>query len=272
MEKIDKSYLMRVLKNLYLQDSLKKEIAFELKSTIDEAQEKKTLKEVLKDLGSPEEIAHEFMENYANTYENMGFINALLYSFRVKNFQIQSQKKLWNLPLISIATGFNPKTGKPHVAKGIIAFGSIAEGLLAIGGIAVGFLALGGVAAGGLALGGITFGLLGLGGLVLALLLGLGGITFAGHLSLGGLAISRKYAAGGLAHAPHAYSGHSTAADLPSWMIWLVEPQRFALILGLAVGLILFLILGFLLVLYLFRLKDRKNLNQIIREINRYQY
>lgn len=111
------------------------------------------------------------------------------------SYEYRSPARLFGLPLLHIAYGFNPQTGAPRVAAGIIAIGNISFGLFAIGGFAFGGFALGGIAAGIAALGGLALGGVALGGAALAL-----------FLAIGGLAASLQYAVGVLALAPHALS------------------------------------------------------------------
>lgn len=111
-------------------------------------------------------------------------------------WEYKSKLTVFGLPLIHIASGVDPKTRRPRVARGIFAAGNIAVGVVAVGGVALGGLTLGGaslglVCFGGLAIGGAAF----------------GGLALGGYLALGGLAISLGYAAGGLALAPCALSG-----------------------------------------------------------------
>ena len=114
-------------------------------------------------------------------------------------YEYKSSTELFGLPLVHIASGYDQATGRPRVAKGIIAIGNIAIGVLAIGGFALGGLTLGGLSLGVLALGGLAAGGFAIGGLSI-------GILFAG----GGLAISALYAIGGVALAPHAISSLGT--------------------------------------------------------------
>jgi hypothetical protein len=112
------------------------------------------------------------------------------------NYEYRSETELFGWPLIHIARGFDPATGRLRVARGIIAIGNVALGVLAVGG----------VAAGGLTIGGLGIGLITLGGLAI------GGIAFGGmalgaFLAVGGLAISLMYAIGGGAIAPYTISG-----------------------------------------------------------------
>jgi hypothetical protein len=106
-------------------------------------------------------------------------------------FEYKSKMEFFGWPLIHIASGYDPQTMRPRVAKGVIAIGG-----LALGGVAFGGIALGGVGLGLLAFGGLAVGAFALGGGAL-------GIIFAA----GGLAISAMYAIGGMALAPHAISG-----------------------------------------------------------------
>lgn len=107
-------------------------------------------------------------------------------------YEYKSQAAFLGLPLIHVAVGLDPKTGRKRIAKGVIA----------IGDIAVGVFALGGVALGGLTLGGVSVGLAALGGLAIGLGVGLGGLAI-GYVAVGGLAIG-YYAFGGLALGTHA--------------------------------------------------------------------
>jgi len=120
-----------------------------------------------------------------------------------QNYEYKSEAEFFGLPLIHIASGIDPQTGAPRVARGIIAIGNIAIGLLAIGGLAAGGITLGGLSLGVLAVGGMAVGAVAAGGGAL-------GLIFA----LGGIAISLGYAIGGLALAPHFMGGNGIDAGL----------------------------------------------------------
>ena len=107
-------------------------------------------------------------------------------------YEYRSETRIAGLPLVHIAQGIDPETGRPRVARGVIAIGNIALGVFSIGGISAGVFSLGGVSLGLLAFGGVAMGGVAAGGLAVA--------TF---LALGGAAISLEYAIGGLAVAPH---------------------------------------------------------------------
>jgi len=61
-------------------------------------------------------------------------------------YEYRSKTELFGLPLVHIASGFNPLTRRPRLAKGIIAIGNIAVGGLAVGGLSFGVVSLGGLA------------------------------------------------------------------------------------------------------------------------------
>jgi hypothetical protein len=108
-------------------------------------------------------------------------------------YEYRSKETLFGWPLVHIATGIDPSTGRKRIAKGIIAIGDVA-----IGGVAIGGCAMGGFALGGLALGLVT-----LGGMSIALLLAVGGGAISTGVAIGGGALG-YYALGGGAIGPHA--------------------------------------------------------------------
>lgn len=101
--------------------------------------------------------------------------------------EYRSEASLFGWPLLHIAHGVDPRTGRRRVAKGIIAIGDTAIGVVALGGTAWGGLAMGGVATGVVACGGFAAGGVAFGGLALAFL-ALGGFAL-GLVAIGGMAI-----------------------------------------------------------------------------------
>jgi serine/threonine protein kinase len=97
----------------------------------------------------------------------------------------RTQRTLFGWPLVHIATGQDPVSGKARVARGIIAIGGVAQGVVAIGGVAMGVFSLGGLALGGLAYGGGAFGLFVIGGLAVGLIAAAGGLAVA-PIAMGG--------------------------------------------------------------------------------------
>lgn len=92
--------------------------------------------------------------------------------------RIRSDKTLFGLPLISIASGpvANEKFGHARgfiaigdVATGVIAIGGFARGIVALGGCSIGAIAFGGVVIGGVAVGGIAAGMIATGGVAIGL-------------------------------------------------------------------------------------------------------
>ena len=134
-------------------------------------------------------------------------------------YEYRSPTRVLGLPLVHIAQGVDPETGRVRVAKGIIAIGNIAIGVLAVGGLAFGGLSLGGLSLGLLAIGGVALGGVSFGGLAVAL-----------FLALGGAAIAGQYAIGGLAIAPHSISGAGSdpvlVGKLQEWLGWVIGRGR----------------------------------------------
>ena len=102
-----------------------------------------------------------------------------------KGVRYQSKRKLFGLPLISIATGPSQgqRRGRP---VGVIAIGDMPRGVIAIGAMPIGGIAVGGMSCGVVSFGGLSLGVVALGGLSI-------GVAALGGLAVGG------WAAGGLA-------------------------------------------------------------------------
>jgi serine/threonine protein kinase/capsular polysaccharide biosynthesis protein len=108
----------------------------------------------------------------------------------------RSEATLFGLPLIHVATGIDLTTGRPRVAKGIIAIGGLAKGVIAFGGMAMGGIAFGGGAIGVIAIGGGALGLISVGGLAIGLLAAMGGGAI-GFIAAGGGALGYLTYGGG---------------------------------------------------------------------------
>jgi hypothetical protein len=133
---------------------------------------------------------------------------------RVRGYEYRSDSSLLGLPLLHVAQGVDPKTGRPRVAIGVIAIGNIAFGLVAVGGIAFGGIALGGVAFGGLlVVAGVALGTV-----------AMGGVAVGGLLAMGGVAMSLFVAVGGAALAPYSISAVGVSPELATW--WAQLTQR----------------------------------------------
>jgi hypothetical protein len=171
---------------------------------------------------------------------------ALVRAFGV---EYKSRASILGLPLVHIAMGIDPRTGRKRIAKGVIAIGDVAVGVLAMGGVAAGGVAFGGVAVGVLSIGGAALGVLAaIGGLAV------GGFAFgglaAGAIALGGLAVG-YYAFGGAAFGAHVVSG--TIRDpaameffnpwAGNWMRWLTILSVFVPVFGAVMAGVIWLVL-----------------------------
>ncbi len=108
----------------------------------------------------------------------------------------RSKATLFGLPLVHVASGLDPATGRQRVAKGIIAIGGMAKGVIAFGGMAIGGIAFGGGAVGVIAIGGGAVGLISFGGLAIGLLAAMGGGAI-GFIAAGGGALGYLTFGGG---------------------------------------------------------------------------
>ncbi len=111
--------------------------------------------------------------------------------------EYRSRATLFGLPLLHVATGTDPATGRARVARGVIAIGGIAQGVVAFGGVAMGGLTFGGLSLGVIAFGGCALGLVAFGGLAVALLVAFGGAAVA-PIAIGGGAIGYLASGGGV--------------------------------------------------------------------------
>lgn len=141
----------------------------------------------------------------------------------------KSKQTILGLPLVHLAFGMDPSTGRARMAKGIIAIGDQAMGVIAVGGVAYGGLAIGGVGIGLISFSGLALGLwIAIGGCALGLF-SLGGLAI-GAVSVGGCAVG-YFAAGGsglAAHGLFTYARDPVAQQFfgnsidawPGWLAW----------------------------------------------------
>ena len=116
---------------------------------------------------------------------------------------VRTKSGIFGIPWVHVASGTDPATGRPRVAKGIVAVGPtaigvVAVGLRAFGLMPVGLVAIGAMPVGLVALGGLATGLLGVGLMTSALM------SFAWLQAVGLLALSANRAVGLIALAPTA--------------------------------------------------------------------
>jgi predicted Ser/Thr protein kinase len=163
--------------------------------------------------------------------------------------EYRSKTTIFGIPLLHIASGIDPKTGKRRIAKGIIAFGDVA-----IGGFACGGVAMGGITFGGLCLGMISFG-----GLAVGLVLAIAGMAI-GSIAFGGLAIGAVtiggvsvgwYSFGGFAIGRHVLAGgHRDPEAMAFFGRWVFNWQRWLWLVYVATPILCGLAAGFIWVVF----------------------
>jgi hypothetical protein len=105
------------------------------------------------------------------------------------NFEYRSKEKINGWPLIHINLGTHPETGRPLVAKGVVAIGNISIGIVSIGALAFGIVTLAGIGLGILSLAGIAFGITALGAIALGYEVSIGAIVLSSKLAHGVIAL-----------------------------------------------------------------------------------
>jgi predicted Ser/Thr protein kinase len=120
---------------------------------------------------------------------------------RKLSFEYRSKTTLFGWPLVHVATGVDPVTGRKRTAKGIIAMGNSPRGVIAFGDVAVGVIACGIFGYGLVSLSVVAVGVVALGSLAVGMLLAMGGVAVA-PVAVGG-AVFGYYANGALAWGKH---------------------------------------------------------------------
>jgi hypothetical protein len=92
----------------------------------------------------------------------------------LKDYEFRSKEEISGWPLIHINIGTNPETGRPQVAKGVVAIGNIAFGVVSIGAVAFGLVTLAAFGLGLVSLGAFAIGLVALGAVSLGYEIALG--------------------------------------------------------------------------------------------------
>jgi hypothetical protein len=132
------------------------------------------------------------------------------------SYEYRSRTEIAGLPLVHVAQGIDPETGRPRIARGIVAIGNAAIGVVAVGGFSMGGIAVGGCSLGVLSLGGLAVGAI-----------AVGGVSVAYYLAAGGMALSLNYAMGGLAVAPHTLGPDGMDPGMRAWLEgWLERLRR----------------------------------------------
>ncbi len=198
MNKIDR-YVNEVLSHIIADDNMKSRIRDDLTVQLNDSAAMEDIDEVLRRMGDPKEVAREFMDTmYDNKAELLDEVisersDKGVYMKRI--YEYKSKASLFGVPLMHIKLS---RYGKPSVAKGIIAIGTVSVGVISIGAIPLGLICFGGLPIGLIAIGGFSVGLLlAIGGFA-AGTVAIGGFT-AGLLAVGGFT-NGKIAIGGYAN------------------------------------------------------------------------
>ena len=150
-------YIKAVLNNLRVSAKIKRRIKEDLDNRIDDAFNDDPFYDITADMGTPQELASEFMEHFEKSDDTtFGY---------VQPYEYMSETKIFGIPLIHINT--SGSSTETRVAKGIIALGDVAIGVVSAGGVSLGVFSAGGVALGGVALGGVALGGVALGGVAI---------------------------------------------------------------------------------------------------------
>lgn len=123
---------------------------------------------------------------------------------RKLSYEYRSRAALLGWPLLHVAVGVNPATGRKQRARGIIAVGSMPQGIIAFGDVAVGVIALGIFGYGLISISVVAVGVVALGSVAAGLWLALGGVA-AAPIAIGGAALG-FYANGAMAWGKHVLS------------------------------------------------------------------
>jgi len=112
---------------------------------------------------------------------------------RQMNFEYRSTNEINGWPLIHINLGTDPFTGRPLVAKGVVAIGNIAFGIVSIGAVAFGVVTLAGFGLGIVSLAGIAIGITTLGAIALGYEVALGAIVLPAKFALGAFVLDFRF-------------------------------------------------------------------------------
>jgi hypothetical protein len=163
---------------------------------------------------------------------------------RKLSYEYRSKATLFGWPLLHVALGVNPATGRKRSAMGILAVGTAPRGVIAFGDVAVGVIACGIFGYGLISISVVGVGVVALGSVALGLWLALGGVAVA-PIALGGAAFG-WFASGAIVWGKHAISPRTydpvadkffnpMAANLTDWVF---KSMLVAVPLFLTLGLI----------------------------------
>jgi hypothetical protein len=163
---------------------------------------------------------------------------------RKLSYEYRSRTTLFGWPLLHLAIGVDPATGRRRCAKGIIAIGSAPRGIIAFGDFAVGVIACGIFGYGLVSISVVAVGVIAIGSVAAGVLLAMGGVA-VGAVAFGGAAFG-FYANGAIAWGAHALSPNAYDPQADAFFnprAGKIVNQMFRAIL---VAVPVFLILGFI--------------------------
>jgi len=151
---------------------------------------------------------------------------------RKMSYEYRSKATLFGWPLLHIATGVDPTTGRRRSAKGIIAVGTAPRGVIAFGDVAVGVIACGIFCYGPIAIGIVSVGIVAVGSVAVGLLVAMGGAALA-PVAIGGAAFG-YYANGAIAWGQHALApGISDPLAEQFFNPWVAKSMRWVFLVSL---------------------------------------
>lgn len=174
-------YIKDILKHIHTNKKTLKRIEEDLNERLDAAIDQDPYYDALIEMGRPEQVAKEFMDNLeCEPHQDM----LVKSHFRRQPYEYKSKRMVLGYPLVHINVG--GQKAMPRLAKGVVAIGDVSIGLVSLGGVSLGALsfggfsvglaAIGGLAIGGMALGGLAIGVVAFGGLAIGVLKALGGM------------------------------------------------------------------------------------------------
>lgn len=108
---------------------------------------------------------------------------------QLTNFEYRSKEEINGLPLIHINIGTHPETGRPRVARGVVAIGNIAFGVVSIGAAAFGVVTLAAFGLGVVSLASVAIGIIALGAVALGYEFALGIIAQSAKVAIGVISV-----------------------------------------------------------------------------------
>ncbi len=113
---------------------------------------------------------------------------------KLNGFEYRSKEEINSWPLIHINIGTDPDTGRPRVAKGVVAIGNIAFGVVSIGAAAFGVVTLAAFGLGIVSLASVAIGIIALGAVALGYEVALGVVVKSANYALGVMDLDLQFA------------------------------------------------------------------------------